>query len=187
MTYLSYAVLEPVRAAVAARMRSAYDSGVGPEALRATLTGTTPGQFSLSGDPVQSRFALNLFTEGSGTQIFSTTFVQWAAREVLRRAQPLTLLARFTPRVREQTMDLLLSAGPQALAEDPQGSLVDADEGAWYTWLNLQRLSEAADSGFLAWFEDHGVAVAVGRPFAPGTDSAGAIELAELIHRVAPS
>ena len=39
-----------------------------------------------------NRFQLSLLTEGSGTQVFSTTFVQWAAREALRRAQPLTLV-----------------------------------------------------------------------------------------------
>ncbi len=41
-----------------------------------------------------NRFQLSLLTEGSGTQVFATTFVQWAAREALRRAQPLTV---FTP------------------------------------------------------------------------------------------
>jgi len=53
------------------------------------------------GDAVLNRFQLSVLTEGSGTQIYSTTFVQWAARELLRRAQPLTLLARFAPRLRE--------------------------------------------------------------------------------------
>ncbi len=34
-----------------------------------------------SGDPVLDRFQIKLLTEGSGTQIFSTTFAQWTARE----------------------------------------------------------------------------------------------------------
>jgi hypothetical protein len=34
---------------------------------------------------------------GSGTQIFSTTFVQWAARECLRRAQPETIVLHYAP------------------------------------------------------------------------------------------
>ena len=42
-------------------------------------------------DQVMQRFDVSLLTEGSGTQIFSTSFAQWAAREALRRAQPLTL------------------------------------------------------------------------------------------------
>jgi hypothetical protein len=48
-------------------------------------------------DAVLSRFQVSVLTEGSGTQVFSTTFVQWAAREAFRRAQPLTLLLRFAP------------------------------------------------------------------------------------------
>ena len=43
------------------------------------------------------RFQVKLLTEGSGTQIFSTTFAQWTAREALRRAQSQTLLVRFAP------------------------------------------------------------------------------------------
>ena len=48
-----------------------------------------------TGGAVLDRFQVKLLTEGSGTQVFSTTFAQWAAREALRRAQPLTLLVRF--------------------------------------------------------------------------------------------
>ena len=57
-----------------------------------------------------NRFQLKLLTEGSGTQIFSTTFAQWTAREALRRAQPLTLLVRFAPRQRQRPMNELLSS-----------------------------------------------------------------------------
>ena len=88
-----------------------------------------------------NRFQLSLLTEGSGTQVFATTFVQWAAREALRRAQPLTLFARFAPRQRENPMNELLSEAQRRPELDPQGSLVDADMGAYYTWLNQQRLS----------------------------------------------
>ncbi len=52
------------------------------------------------GDPVLNRFQIRLLTEGSGTQILSTTFAQWSAREALRRAQSLTLFVRFAPRQR---------------------------------------------------------------------------------------
>ena len=57
-----------------------------------------PRSGSTGADAMLTRFQLSLLTEGSGTQVFATTFVQWAAREALRRAQPITLLARFTPR-----------------------------------------------------------------------------------------
>ena len=109
-----------------------------------------------------NRFQLSLLTEGSGTQVFATTFVQWAAREALRRAQPLTLLARFGPRQRENPMNVLLNEAQRRPELDPQGSLVDADMGAYYTWLNQQRLSGAERAAFLVWFEDHQEALAIG-------------------------
>jgi hypothetical protein len=185
LTVVSYSALEPVRAALADRMRSGYQSRSGPEALRNALTAVRPDQVRLNGgDAAWNRFALSLFTEGSGTQIFSTTFVQWAAREALRRAQPLTLIAHFAPRVREQSMDQLLSPGRQRLELDPEGSLIDADMGAWYTWLNLQRLKQSEAPSFLVWFEEHEEAVAVGPAFPRGAESAGRRELAELFARV---
>ena len=100
------------------------------------------------GDSVLNRFQLSLLTEGSGTQVFATTFVQWAARETLRRAQPLTLFARFTPRQRENPMNELLAETQRRPELDPQGSLVDADMGAYYTWLNQQRLPGASRPPF---------------------------------------
>jgi hypothetical protein len=125
------------------------ESGVGPEALRTKLARMTPEDFGMKntgGDAVLNRFQLSVLTEGSGTQIYSTTFVQWAARELLRRAQPLTLLARFAPRLREQSIKDLLAQERQRPLLDPQGSLRDADMGAYYTWLNQQRLSGADQS-----------------------------------------
>ena len=112
-----------------------------------------------------AHFELSLLTEGAGTQIFSTTFVQWAAREALRRAQPITLYARFAPR-QPGTVD---AGAPDRSARqpalDPQGSLIDADMGAYYTWLNQQRLTGADESRFLVWFEDHSEAVVAASAF----------------------
>ena len=136
-------------------------------------------------DPVLNRFQLSLLTEGSGTQVFSTTFVQWAAREVLRRAQPLTVVTRYAPRQREKQMNELLAERQRAPELDPRGSLIDADMGAYYTWLNQQRLSGEGDSAFLAWFEDHDEAVAIAPKLERGKRSDIPIELAELIARIA--
>ncbi len=63
----------------------------------------TPEQFPMMGhteNPVLEHFQLSLFIEGSGTQFYSTTFVQWTARELLRRAQPLTLSCSILPQAR---------------------------------------------------------------------------------------
>jgi hypothetical protein len=114
---------------------------MGPEALRSTMAQLRPSDLGkeAANDEVLQRFQLKLLTEGSGTQIFSTTFAQWAAREALRRAQPHTLLVRFAPRQRQKAMNELLSAKPNQLEMDAMGSLRDGDMGAYYSWLNQQR------------------------------------------------
>src|SRR5207342_3750439 len=97
--------------------------GMGPEELRTHLAKLTPADLGLSGDPVLGRFQVKLLTEGSGTQIFSTTFAQWTAREALRRAQPLTLVVRFAPRQRQRPMNEMLSGSDKSAEVDPMGSL----------------------------------------------------------------
>jgi hypothetical protein len=188
MTRISYSALAAPRAAIQSRMQKTYEAAVfDPEAFRTMLAQMKPEEAGLhsSGDSVLNRFQLSLLTEGSGTQVFATTFVQWAAREALRRAQPLTLVTRFAPRQREKQMNELLAEQQRQPELDPQGSLVDADMGAYYTWLNQQRLSGEEKSAFLAWFEDHGEAVAIAPGLERGKLSDTPIELAELIARIA--
>jgi hypothetical protein len=132
-------------------------------------------------DAVLNRFQLSLLTEGSGTQVFATTFVQWAAREALRRAQPLTLLVRFAPRQRENPMNELLAEARRRPELDPQGSLIDADMGAYYTWLNQQRLPGAEKAVFVAWFEDQQEAIAIGPGVQRGKSSEASLGIRELI------
>jgi hypothetical protein len=186
---VSYAQLAPVRAALAQRMLKAYEAEhFDPELLRTNLARTTYQSLGIHppGDGPLDHFALTLFTEGSGTQIYSTTFVQWAAREALRRAQPVTLLARYTPRQRARSMDELLDGAKSAIAPetDPMGSLVDADMGAYYTWLNQQRLSGADQSRFLVWFENQKEAVVVGPSEKRGASDSAPVELSTLVSRV---
>jgi len=102
----------------------------------------------------------------------------------LRRAQPLTLLARFAPRQREQSMKELLAGVRQQPVPDPQGSLIDADMGAYYTWINQQRLSGAEQSCFLAWFENHNEAVAIGPALPRGKTDQSAVDLRELVRKL---
>src|SRR6202049_707920 len=112
VTCVFYHKLEPARTVLLGRMRAEIDRpGMGPEALRTHLAQLRPADlgFGNDGDAVLDRFQIKLLTEGSGTQIFSTTFAQWAAREALRRAQPVTLLVRFAPRQRQKPMNELLS------------------------------------------------------------------------------
>lgn len=142
-------------------------SVMGPEAVQSFMAALRPADLGLHGSEDENalrHFEVKVLTEGAGTQVFSTTFVQWTAREAMRRAQPLTLLARFAPRQRMAPMNELLKRNPLTQETDPEGSLIDADMGAYYTWINQQRLPGADQSRFLAWYEDHNLAVAI----APG-------------------
>ena len=183
LTAVSYQALEPARAALLKKMQADIQRpGMGPEELRTHLALLSPTDLGMeSGDEVLNRFQIKMLTEGSGTQIFSTTFAQWAAREALRRAQALTLLVRFAPRQRQRPMNELLS-GTQAEADlDVSGSLVDADMGAYYNWLNQQRLPGADESGFVVWFEGHNQAVVIGPKIPRGSVSTNVADLSELV------
>jgi hypothetical protein len=189
LTSVSYSALEPIRTALLRKIHAEVERpGMGPEALRTILAqmrltdlGMTGNGQARDNDDVLDRFRLSLLTEGSGTQIFSTTFAQWAAREALRRAQPLTLLVRFAPRQRQKPMNELLSAVTPSPEFDFVGSLVDSDLGAFYNWLNQQRLPGAGQSSFLVWFEGHSQAVAIGPSMPRGTESTSAADLGQLL------
>ncbi len=182
LTCVSYNSLAPARAALQDKMQQAYAS-MGPEAFRTMLAKMQPADLGLSaaGDSVLTRFQVSLLTEGSGTQVFSTTFVQWAAREALRRAEPMTLLLRFTPRQRNRPMNELLAETQRKAELDPGGSLIDADMGAYYTWLNQQRLKGADQAAFLVWFEEHNEAVAIGPSLPRNTESKGPVSMEQLV------
>lgn len=184
LTCVSYRALEPVRAALLRNMQAEIKRpGMGPEELRTHLARLSPTDLGMdkSVDAVLSRFQVRLLTEGSGTQIFATTFAQWAAREALRRAQPLTLLVRFGPRQRQRSMNELLADVSSNPDLDLTGSLIDAEMGAYYNWINQQRLPGSEQSSFLAWFEGHSQALAIGPSLAKGTTSDSAVGLDKLL------
>lgn len=162
---ISWSGTADIRRAVLRRIHDDVESGHGgPESLRTELADTTPEDLGLrrrANDEVMKRFRVEVLTMGAGTQIFSTTFVLWSAREALRRAQPCTLLLRYAPRQRYLPMNELLSNSSLHNQVDSKGSLMDADIGAYYTWIDQQRLTGRRDAAFLAWSEDLGQAVAV--------------------------
>ncbi len=188
VTSVAYDSLASARVALLFKMEEAIQSGIGgPEALRTMLHEMRPEEIGLSGktdQAVLSRFETSLLTEGSGTQIFSTTFVQWAAREAWARAQPLTLLARFAPRQRQRPMNEMIANPEEKPALDPEGSLIDADMGAFYTWLNQQRLPGAEQASFLAWFEDHHEALAISPVLPRHTESDSPVDLEWLVNQL---
>jgi hypothetical protein len=184
LTCVSYHALEPTRAALLRKIQAEIQRpGMGPEELRTYLARLVPADLGMdeSGEAVLNRFQIKLLTEGSGTQIFSTTFAQWTAREALRRAQPLTTLVRFAPRQRQRPMNELLGSEHTNAELDLAGSLVDADMGAYYNWINQQRLPGADQSAFLVWFEGHNQALVIGPSIPRGTESTTVADLGELV------
>jgi hypothetical protein len=187
LTGVSYRALGPARAALTTKMRAEIERpGMGPEALRTLMARMKPEDIGLNStangnaDPVMARFQLKILTEASGTQIFATTFAQWTAREALRRAQPVTLLVRFAPRQKQKPMNEMISASSSSPELDPVGSLVDADFGSYYNYLNQQRLPGAEHSSFIVWFEGHNQAVAIGPKFPRNTQSSTPTEFKTL-------
>ena len=184
---VSYPGLDAARAVLLKRMQAEIERpGMGPEELRTIMARLIPTDLGMdkAGDAVLQRFQVKLLTEGSGTQIFSTSFAQWTAREALRRAQPLTLLVRFAPRQRQRPMNELLANGKGNVELDPVGSLIDADMGAYYHWINQQRLAGAERSSFLVWFEGHNQALAIAPSLPRGTESSTEMDLGHLLSLV---
>lgn len=184
LTTVCYQALEPVRANLLTYIHTRVSQpGMGPEELRSNMARLLPTDLGMdkTGDAILDRFQMKVFTEGSGTQIFSTTFAQWTTREALRRAQPLTLLVRYAPRQRQRPMNEMLSS-PNANPElDPSGSLVDADMGAYYHWINQQRLEGAEQSSFLVWFEGHSQALVIAPSLPRGAQSNSPLDLKGLL------
>lgn len=189
LTCISYDGLSQNRLALLRKINSAIQNRIaGPKELLSLLHRLQPeeiGPFDFdtaSRDGViLSHFATSLLTSGSGTQIFSTSFVQWATRELWRRAQPLTMLARFAPRQRQRPMNELLSGNEQTVEMDAPGALIDADMGAYYMWLEQQRLPGAEQSSFLIWFEDHAEAFVVSPSLPRNTESNARVDMRWLL------
>ena len=151
------------------------------EVTMATIGPQQLGMRSVAADPVLDHFEVDLLTKGQGTQIFSTTFVMWAAREAMRRAEPVTLLARFTPRQLLRPMNELLRGESSEVELDPHGSLSDADIAAYYIWLYQQRLANPTEASFLVWFEAHNEALAIAPGLPRGTESASSGNLRQVL------
>ena len=184
----SYEGMKPVREAVLAKIHEIIASGHGgPEQLRTAMAEITPKELKFGSnaeDAVMHHFEVDVQTEGSGTQIFSTTFVMWSAREALRRAQPYTTLLRYAPRQRQLPMNEMLSSMSKSAGVDPQGSVMDGDIGAFYTWVDQQRLTGAEQSSFLAWSEEHQQAVMIGPGLPRGTVAGNSLSVRQMLRQL---
>jgi hypothetical protein len=142
---------------VLAHMKDAIFSGdAGTEALQTRLSSLTPEALlaqEIVSDRVLQRFYTELFTLSSGPQIFSTSFAQWAGRELMRRAQPNTVLLRYAPRQRHRAFNEMVAQVEAETILDPEGSLRDAEMGAYYAWLEARRMAPSSTITFLVWLE----------------------------------
>ena len=155
-------------------MKACIQAGTGPEVLHdqlAELNDLAPSGNASLPDPRVHNFAVSLLTEGSGTQLFSTSFVQWTTREVLLRAQPATVLARFAPRQRQRSFNAMVAAAANGTDLDPEGSLIDADMAAYYAYLEMMRLPGSDKAALLVWFEGHSQVFVSSRNVPAGTES----------------
>jgi hypothetical protein len=91
------------------------------------------------------------------------------------------MVVRFAPRQRQLPMDQLLARTNSGNVPDPEGSLIDADMGVFYTWINQQRLTGSAQASFVAWSQELNQAVVVGPGFPRGTVSSTRIHLRQLL------
>jgi hypothetical protein len=102
------------------------------------------GVFAHEADVMQA-FVRDVFLTGNGTLFVNNTFVEWAAVQALKRAQPRMLVARYGVRDKMKPFSsLLLFSQPRATdqipeIEDPTGSFVDVEQLSYYVWLNAEK------------------------------------------------
>jgi hypothetical protein len=78
-------------------------------------------------------------------------------------------------------MSELLSATGPVGDLDLVGSLIDGDMGAYYNWINQQRLPGREKSSFVVWFEGHKQAVVIGPTVPWGTESTAPSDVKQLL------
>lgn len=149
VTGLSYDRLRVYRDDLTRALYSKIQSGVeSPQAFAAYARSLkiSPGSDLLvhSADLLQP-FVRDVFLTGNGTLFVNNTFVEWAAVQALRRAQPRILVTRYGVRDKLKPFSsLLLFSQPRPsdqipLIEDPVGSFVDVEQLAYYVWLNAEK------------------------------------------------
>jgi hypothetical protein len=149
LTGLSYDRLREYRDELTQALYSKIKSGVeSPQAFaayaRSLKIAPRPGAL-LNSTGVLQAFVRDVLLTGNGTLFVNNTFVEWAAVQAIRRAQPRLLVTRFGIRDKLKPFSsLLLFSQPRAsdqipLVEDPVGSFVDVEQLSYYVWLNAEK------------------------------------------------
>jgi hypothetical protein len=146
---LSYDRLRPYRDELTRALYSKIQTGVeSPQAFaayaRSLKITPAPGALLYTNDLLLT-FVRDVLLTGNGTLFVNNTFVEWAAVQALRRAQPRVLVTRFGVRDKLKPFSsLLLFSQPRAsdqipLIEDPVGSFIDVEQLSYYVWLNAEK------------------------------------------------
>jgi hypothetical protein len=148
-TALSYARLRNYRDELTRALYEKVQKGVeSPQAFAAYARSLkiAPGDgVRLHEAEVMHAFVRDVFLTGNGTLFVNNTFVEWAAVQALKRAQPRMLVARYGVRDKMKPFSsLLLFSQPRATdqipeIEDPTGSFVDVEQLSYYVWLNAEK------------------------------------------------
>jgi hypothetical protein len=146
---LSYERLRAYRDDLTHALYSKIQSGVeSPQAFAAYARSLkiAPGAgVLLNRADVLQTFVRDVLLTGNGTLFVNNTFVEWAAVQAIRRAQPRVLVARYGVRDKLKPFSsLLLFSQPRPsdqipMIEDPVGSFVDVEQLSYYVWLNAEK------------------------------------------------
>jgi hypothetical protein len=149
LTALSYERLRAYRDELTRALYTKIQSGVeSPQAFAAyarSLKIAPEAGALLHSDEVVQAFVRDVLITGNGTLFVNNTFVEWAAVQALRRAQPRMLVTRFGIRDKLKPFSsLLLFSQPRSsdqipLIEDPVGSFIDVEQLSYYVWLNAEK------------------------------------------------
>ena len=149
VTGLSYDLLREYREVLMRALYGKVLAGVeSPQAFAAyarSLTVAPDPAALLHSEKIVQEFVRDVFLTGNGTLFVNNTFVEWAAVQALRRAQPRMLVTRFGVRHKFRPFSsMLLFSQPRAsdqapLVEDPAGSFVDVEQLSYYIWLNAEK------------------------------------------------
>jgi len=148
-TGLSYDRLRPYRDDLTRTLNAKIQSGVeSPQAFAAytrSLKLPAPAGTLLRSDDVLLAFLRDVLLTGNGTMIVNNTFVEWAAAQALRRAQPRVLVTRYGVRDKLKpfsSMVMFSQARPTdhlPIVQDPAGSFIDVEQLSYYVWVNAEK------------------------------------------------
>jgi hypothetical protein len=149
VTGLSYDRLRGYRDDLTRALNRKIQSGVeSPQAFAAYARSLqivpAAGALLYSAD-VLLAFVRDVLLTGNGTLLVNNTFVEWAAVQALRRAQPRILVTRFGVRDRLKPFSsMVLFSQPRAsdhnpVVPDPAGSFIDVEQLSYYVWLNAEK------------------------------------------------